>query len=92
MTVEQIKEMKPFEVCMELECGNLLDQIDTVDKAQAILDKVSCLRRSQGFYTRLCESLEDFIASFDDDSDDMPYDDGEECDGECDGGCSEGED
>jgi len=61
MTVEQIKEMQSFEVCMELEGGDLLEEIDSVEMAQAILDKVSCLRQSQGFYTRLCADLEELI-------------------------------
>lgn len=61
MTVEKIKSMESFEVCMELEGGDLLDEIDSVEKAQAILNKVSCLRHSQGFYSRLCASLEQFI-------------------------------
>ncbi len=62
MTAETIKNMDTVDIILGLEGGDLLDDIDSVEKAQAVLDKVSCLRQSQGFYTRLCNALEEYIA------------------------------
>jgi len=61
MTLNTLKAMDTVSVCIELECGDLLEEIDNVDKASVVLSKVKCLRHSQGFYTRLCGNLEQYI-------------------------------
>jgi hypothetical protein len=58
---EKIQEMDTVDVILGIEGGDLLERIETAEDAKAVLDVVKPLRYSQGFYSRLCRQLEEFI-------------------------------
>jgi hypothetical protein len=64
---EQIDSMDMLDVILDIEGGDLLDRIETAEDARAVLTVVKPLRYSQGFYSRLCRNLEEFVESKDED-------------------------
>lgn len=61
--MNRFEEMDMLEIIEELECGDM--RPENVEEAKTVLDAVSDLRYSQGFYSRLCEDLEEYIAEND---------------------------
>lgn len=62
--MNRFEEMDMLEIIMELEGGDMMPE--NVEEAKTVLDAVSDLRYSQGFYSRLCEELEEYITENDD--------------------------
>lgn len=62
--MNRFEEMDTLEIIMELEGGDMMPE--NVEEAKTVLEAVSDLRYSQGFYSRLCEKLEEYIADNDD--------------------------
>lgn len=61
--MNRFEEMDTLEIIMELESGDMMPE--NVEEAKTVLDAVSDLRYSQGYYSRLCAELEEYIAEND---------------------------
>lgn len=61
--MNRFEEMDMLEIIEELEGGDMMPE--NVEEAKTVLDAVSDLRYSQGYYSRLCAELEEYIAEND---------------------------
>lgn len=62
--MNRFEEMDVIEIILAIEEEGMRPV--NVEEAKTVLDAVSNLRYSQGFYSRLCAELEEYIAENDD--------------------------
>ena len=62
--MNRFEEMDIMEIILAVEEDGLMPE--NIEEAKTVLDAVSDLRYSQGFYSRLCTELEEYIAENDD--------------------------
>ena len=60
----RFEEMDVLDIIMEIEGGDMMPE--NVEEAKTVLEAVSNLRYSQGYYSRLCNALEEYIEETDD--------------------------
>lgn len=60
----RFEEMDVLDIIMEIEGGDMMPE--NVEEAKTVLEAVNNLRYSQGYYSRLCNTLEEYIEENDD--------------------------
>ena len=60
----RFEEMDVLDIIMEIEGGDMMPE--NVEEAKTVLEAVNNLRYSQGYYSGLCNALEEYIEENDD--------------------------